>query len=897
MTMNTSSFGLQSRLLDQVRVVQFRSRNGSGADALEKQLAAGVQSKRGMFVSRGCPAPEGTASWTSPIMDTCSFVEHLPPGLSRTRRTVVSAVVQQEMETEDEASVDSPVEVSDTEQRGNGLRRSKSSTPVKKKRARGELSSAEKKQGPKSFQSKWLEMPEFRGWLQAIPGDPTKAKCVPCNATFSAGKSDAEKHAKGQKHSQKVLSIKNTRPINKAFAAPTKEQKLEKEVKKAEISLAAFFYRAQYRYYDHLVELVKKIFHDSEIAKRVTLDRTKCTAVMKNDLRTVPFSVLVDESTDVSNIKIMCLLTKYVSPSTGLVCTPLLEMIELDAKDCTAEAIYQKFKEKLCEQHQIPVTNCIGLGGVTTHLLKNDSPSSVLMDCICHSSHIAASAACKKLPSFISTRIRRVVSYVSGSPKRSAILEEFRQFFSEEPRKLVSISQARWLVMHSCVVRLLENLSALEHFFLSCAHEDNRDRDAPALYEEMRNPYFKAGLLFLKYSLEYFKRMNALFQSAKVLVHRLQTESRQLLVQVCQNYMRPNVLESAHKITYLKVGMFYVPLEKMYLGPGTAAALEQVPLPNDPGLSREQQALKREQDIKVFKLKCLDFYITAADQLKMYLPLNSDIMREAAFIDPALALSANARIDPLPELTHLIRQFKDCGIRGRGSRIASGHRPLLQALHHQGFTEKAECKAAFLTCADADLYRLLVALCAPQVLESAGVSFTQLLELLDEHWEEDISEAMAEFVFEQRRQKPGESAADWLADLRQLAIPCKFTDLDRRLRAQLVRGVADKECQRKLLEAPDLTVKSALGIIRVHMRTRAECEALNKRNSTEPEVHEAAVMYVQRPNVNNECFRCGSRHNPDTCWARDADCRKCGRRGHLGRRCKYGKKGGPSVGG
>ncbi|KAK3911889.1 Gag-Pol polyprotein, partial [Frankliniella fusca] len=215
-----------------------------------------------------------------------------------------------------------------------------------------------------------------------------------------------------------------------------------------------------------------------------------------------------------------------------------------------------------------------------------------------------------------------------------------------------------------------------------------------------------------------------------------------------------------------------------------------------------------------------------------------------------------------------------------------------------GDSQRVDMSLGTVVLGDADLYRLMVALSAPQVLESAGVSFERILELLDEHWEEEISEAMAEFVFEQRRRKPGESAADWLADLRQLAIPCKFTDLDRRLRAQLVRGVADKECQRKLLEAPDLTVKSALNIIRVHMRTQAECEALSKRGSTEPEVREATVMYVNKPsNTTNDCFRCGARHDPEACWAREAECRKCGKRGHLGRRCRSSwKKGGSSSG-
>ncbi|KAE8745970.1 hypothetical protein FOCC_FOCC007332 [Frankliniella occidentalis] len=473
---------------------------------------------------------------------------------------------------EAEQAVDAP---DGSPERQRGRKRSKSNTPVKKKRARGELSSAEKKeqQGQKTWQDSWLNLDQFKGWLAPVKDDPFHAQCLPCNAKFSAGKSDAEKHARGSKHIGLVEGIKNVRPINLVFGAPTKQQKLDTEVKKAEISLAAFFteHNIAIMIADHLVQLVKKIFHDSEIAKKLTLDRTKCTAVVKNvlaktekeeivqDLKTVPFSVLVDESTDVGNIKNMCVLTKYVSPNTGRVCTPLLEMIELDAKDCSAENMYGKFKNVLCEQYEVPITNCIGMG--TDHAsvmigqhnsfysrLKADSPALVLMDCICHSSHLAAAAACKRLPAFVTTNIRRAVSYVSGSPKRTAILEEFQEFYSQEQRKLVSISQTRWLVMHSCVVRLLQNLTALEHFFLLCSQEDPKDKDAGVLCQEMRNPYFKAYLLFLKYALEYFNRMNALFQSAKVLVHKLQSESRQLLVQMCQNYMRPNVLESAHKI-------------------------------------------------------------------------------------------------------------------------------------------------------------------------------------------------------------------------------------------------------------------------------------------------------------------------------------------------------------
>ena len=217
-------------------------------------------------------------------------------------------------------------------------------------------------------------------------------------------------------------------------------------------------------------------------------------------------------------------------------------------------------------------------------------------------------------------------------------------------------------------------------------------------------------------------------------------------------------------------------------------------------------------------------------------------------------------------------------------------RRLGQALSHQGYESSADRKQALLTCADPELYRLMVALCFPQVLESEGVTYEHIIGLLDDQFEEDVSEAMAEYEFEARKQKPDESVAEWLADLRQLAIPCKFleADLSRRLRGQLVRGVADKECQAKLLEASDLDLKKAITIIKTHMRAKAEGEALNKR---QPEAESSSsrdnVMFVRRP----DCWRCGAGHAPDTCWAKDKDCRARGKKGHIAKKCPGGGQG------
>ena len=232
-------------------------------------------------------------------------------------------------------------------------------------------------------------------------------------------------------------------------------------------------------------------------------------------------------------------------------------------------------------------------------------------------------------------------------------------------------------------------------------------------------------------------------------------------------------------------------------------------------------------------------------------------------------------------------QFQSFKLEGSTETWAEYKRRLMQALEHQGFATDARKKLAFLTCADAELYRLMVALCYPEVLESATVSFTDLIALLDDQLEDEVSEAMAEYMFETRVQAPGESLAKWLADLRQLAVPCRFeTGLDRRLRAQLVRGVADRACRQKLLETPSLDLKQAIVIIKTHMRSKADNEALSQR-PVEPEQQQQAVMYVQKESQ-RECYRCGRRHDPDTCWAKQVDCRGCGKFGHIQRKCRRG---------
>lgn len=76
---------------------------------------------------------------------------------------------------------------------------------------------------------------------------------------------------------------------------------------------------------------------------------------------------------------------------------------------------------------------------------KEILPNIVIIGCTCHSLHLCASYAAKKLPTAIEQFIRDIYSYLSNSAKRLKELEECQIFANEKPTKLLYPGQTRWL--------------------------------------------------------------------------------------------------------------------------------------------------------------------------------------------------------------------------------------------------------------------------------------------------------------------------------------------------------------------------------------------------------------------------------------------------------------------
>lgn len=523
-----------------------------------------------------------------------------------------------------------------------------------------------KKKGPtkKVFKASWLDIKEFRGWLVAH-SDNRKAFCAACKKVLACGKSELFRHATRQRH---ILNMKKFRDDNPSTSLLTVDNDNNMDhinkVKAAEIKLTTFFaeHNIALHLVDHMVPLIKSICSDPQVVQDLTLGRRKCTKIIQNivgkretektiqNLKCQKFSILLDESTSIANDKILCILVKYVLPENKKCITELLELVELDAKDCSAEKLYSAFEHCL-KSKEIPLSNIVGMAcdnasvmiGIRDSFvsrLKKEVPTLIILKCICHSSALIASKACSKLPDSCENLLHAIPSYISCSPKRSAILCEFQEFFGVELRKILKLSGTRWLVLQKCVARLLENWEVLKHYFFLEVME-TKNKSAESILNFLNNNEIKAYMLFLKYSLNFFNNFNALFQSRKTLIHKLSKTSEQLIKQMGQNFLLPGVL---NKISLEIIQpQNFLHLNEIYLG------------------SECEMFLKDQTSdfIENIKAKCLDFYITAIEEMIKRLPYNDAFFQNLKFLDSKISLRNEGR-NVVKDLSDIAAHFNIC---------------------------------------------------------------------------------------------------------------------------------------------------------------------------------------------------------------------------------------------
>lgn len=240
---------------------------------------------------------------------------------------------------------------------------------------------------------------------------------------FTAELTVIKNHKESVKYKAKVKDKNSTKKsvVDKFFNI---DSPLELLTKEAEIKICAFLsaHNISFLSIEHLIEILKSSFKDSKIAQNMQLKRTKATTIVTNVigeyekdnlveyLKSAKFSVLVDETTDISTNKMICIIVRYYNSNVERIVSSFYELLEVHkiSSASTAKNLFNMVISAF-ENQNIPLDNIIGFGsdGCNTMMgeynsvasrFKEQCPGIIIMKCICHSFHLCASEACKKLP-------------------------------------------------------------------------------------------------------------------------------------------------------------------------------------------------------------------------------------------------------------------------------------------------------------------------------------------------------------------------------------------------------------------------------------------------------------------------------------------------------------------
>ncbi|KAJ8914025.1 hypothetical protein NQ315_012049 [Exocentrus adspersus] len=249
---------------------------------------------------------------------------------------------------------------------------------------------------------------------------------------------------------------------------------LDSQVAAAKIRIAGFLaeHNISFLSSDYLVPLIKDIVPDSEVVKGMELKRTKVTSICNNvfgelhkeELAEIlekknKFSLLIDEATDILTTKSLCIVVRFFSPQEAKIVSKFWDLRLVSQDNPTTIDISKPSTSKSHEVNVYAATaeRCNTMMGAHTSVsarIKQDFPEAIIPKCICHSLHLVASEACKKLPRRCEDLARDIHNFFKSSDKRRTEYLEFQAFCKVEPHRILRPSQTRWLSLLDVVKKI-----------------------------------------------------------------------------------------------------------------------------------------------------------------------------------------------------------------------------------------------------------------------------------------------------------------------------------------------------------------------------------------------------------------------------------------------------------
>lgn len=512
-----------------------------------------------------------------------------------------------------------------------------------------ELPSKKKPFCRKIFRQKWLEMERFKPWLREILDDPSGFFCAVCDKAVTGGLSQIYRHADTKIHKSKCAE--GGIPVSDDTEEDDSLSLFDEQKKSMEIRYAALI--AEENIPNELAKKILNFFQGAgktpNVLRSLSMGRTKCTNIISNVLcpvetnrivdiiKDTPFSIYVNEMSGDLSQKWLLFYVRYVNPNTLQVHSQLVKLIDVNVSSSYTDKLFTAFNREMTN-FQIPYANIIALSCDNAnamygkHLffkkkLKELCNNILVMSCPCHSAALAAHAACAKIPQCCEEFVKKIANYINNSPKRTSVFREFCKCFRERHRILsLQLSDTRWLSHHACIEKLLDSWDTIKRF-LNERLKGEKIKVEKNLSCVMQNSDTKAYLLFLKYSLSVFEKFIASFRVVETKIHLLHPESINFLTNICTHFLKPDCINDLPNVEFSK-SENHKDLEDINLGPECEEYLERL----------LQEGEGHKNLVLTVRSDCLQFYITAAEEISKRLPVNDEFLSKLEIFLPHIAL-------------------------------------------------------------------------------------------------------------------------------------------------------------------------------------------------------------------------------------------------------------------
>ena len=246
-------------------------------------------------------------------------------------------------------------------------------------------------------------------------------------------------------------------------------------------------------------------------------------STLKRLRKTMFFSVMADECTDISTVEELSLFCRW--EEGGVPIESFLEIMPLQKAD--AVSIYTTLVKCLKDKN-LQVGNIIGMGfdGAATFSgrktgvqarLKNHAPHALFVHRHCHMLQLACVQAANSTTGIkhVYTTLTTMWKYFKYSPKRTQFLKDIQQVLELPELKVIKPSDTRWLAHERCVKAVKASYTSLVVTFES-NYQNLHEPEALGLHKTLTKFNTIAAIYLLDYVLPNIAKLSKTLQKEQL---------------------------------------------------------------------------------------------------------------------------------------------------------------------------------------------------------------------------------------------------------------------------------------------------------------------------------------------------------------------------------------------